>query len=204
MSSLRRLVDRIVGPSIFAARRSGIDSSARIGAHVGIGIDTLIDGACEIGAYSYVGMRCNITATRIGRYCSVANGVQIGQGEHSTNRVSTSHHFMGSPYETLTSSCCELGADVWVGAECVILRGVSIGTGSIIAANSVVTRSVPPYTIVGGVPARTIRVRFSETVVDLLLASQWWQCDLPQARKTVAELEDQIDTMSSAEPGHST
>ena len=67
-----------------------------------------------------------------------------------------------------------MGNDVWIGDEAVILSGVTIGDGAIIAARAVVTQDVPPYTIVGGVPARPIRKRYDQASIDQLLALRWW------------------------------
>ena len=73
-----------------------------------------------------------------------------------------------------------LGNDVWTGFESVIMSGVTIGDGAIIGARAVVTKDVPPYTIVGGVPAKPIRKRFSDEMISVLMALRWW--DLPPAR----------------------
>ena len=67
-----------------------------------------------------------------------------------------------------------IGNDVWIGFEAVILAGVTIGDGAIIGARAVVTKDVPPYTIVGGVPAKPIKKRFDEEMIELLLEIQWW------------------------------
>ena len=73
-----------------------------------------------------------------------------------------------------------IGNDVWIGYEAVILAGVTVGDGAVVGTRAVVTKDVPPYTIVGGVPAKPIRKRFSEAVIDRLLALQWW--DWPEER----------------------
>ena len=73
-----------------------------------------------------------------------------------------------------------IGNDVWIGFEAVILAGVTIGDGAIIGARAVVTKDVPPYTIVGGVPAKPIRKRFSDEDIAALMALKWW--DLPPAQ----------------------
>ena len=67
-----------------------------------------------------------------------------------------------------------IGNDVWIGYEASILAGVTIGDGAIIGTRAVVTKDVPPYTIVGGVPARQIRKRFSDEVISTLLTLKWW------------------------------
>jgi virginiamycin A acetyltransferase len=73
-----------------------------------------------------------------------------------------------------------IGHDVWLGSGCMILSGVTIGTGAVVAARAVVTRDVPAYAVVGGNPAKPIRSRFDESNITRLLATQWW--DLPRAR----------------------
>ena len=77
-----------------------------------------------------------------------------------------------------------VGSDVWIGYEAVILAGVTIGDGAIIGSRAVVTKDVPPYTIVGGVPARPIRLRFPRETVDRLLAQRWW--DWPEEKLKAA------------------
>ena len=73
--------------------------------------------------------------------------------------------------------------DVWIGDGAIILEGVSIATGAVIGGNSVVTKDVPAYAIVGGSPARLIRCRFPEPIRDALLNAQWWECDLNVLRR---------------------
>ncbi len=72
-----------------------------------------------------------------------------------------------------------IGHDVWIGANAVLGRGISLGHGCVVAANAVVTRDVPPYAIVGGNPARLIRFRFDEGVIARLLESRWWEIRFP-------------------------
>lgn len=120
----------------------------------------------------------------IGRYCSIAPGVYTAPMEHPVETLSSSlalggglHSFGGRPDPQLqgVNRPVTIGHDVWIGARAGILGGVTIGTGAIVAAGAIVTRDVPPYAIVGGVPAKVIRMRFPEKTVERLLASQWWQ-----------------------------
>jgi virginiamycin A acetyltransferase len=151
----------------------------------------VIDSTSVIGSYSYVGRNCSITKSSIGRYCSIANNVSIGQGEHELDRISTSSIFYNSSYEILTNKECNIGHDVWVGVDAIILRGVTIGIGAVIGANSVVTKNVPPFAIVVGSPARIINYRFQENKVKHILDSEWWNKSPEEASYTFSELDKQ-------------
>lgn len=149
------------------------------------GTTTIINariGKCTYFSNSKVG------SVDIGAFCSIGPGTRVGGlGRHPTDRIST-HPVFYSPKrqagisffndksfdEILLSS---IGHDVWIGANAVILDGVKVGNGAIIAAGSVVNKNVPPFAIVGGVPARIIRYRFSENQISILEDIKWW--DLP-------------------------
>lgn len=148
----------------------------------------MVRGNCRIGRYSF--MRGGSLSAQIGSFCSIATDVHIGDGEHPTNWLS-SHPFQygKSSFETWSEldgfSVCKLplsvsklapviGNDVWIGAGATILRGVNIGDGAIIAAGAVVTKDVEPYSIVGGVPAKHIKYRFTEHIIERLVQLQWW------------------------------
>jgi len=118
----------------------------QIGSDVVIGDESFINGGV-------------VNAARIGRYCSLAQGVLIGLSEHDYRLPSTSPRLVE---QGPNQSPPVLGDDVWVGANVIILRGVTIGDGAVIGAGAVVTRDVPPYTISVGVPARVIRPRFAD------------------------------------------
>jgi acetyltransferase-like isoleucine patch superfamily enzyme len=117
----------------------------------------------------------------IGNYCSISDGVTILLGgEHRVDWVTTfpfnvlwsdAGHLKGHPK---TKGDVVIGSDVWLGMECLIGSGISIGHGAVVAARSVVTRSVPPYAIVGGNPAKIIRHRFSAEQISSLLKIEWW------------------------------
>lgn len=146
-----------------------------------------------IGAYTFLrdGVRIAGQVSHIGRFCSLAPGVVIGDSNHPTEWLST-HSFQwgeGSwiPSQALTRFDTPLerkgrrtliGSDVWIGANAIVLSGITIGDGAIIAAGSVVSRDVPPYAIVGGVPARVIRFRFDEKTIERLMKVRWWRFSL--------------------------
>ncbi|MCE7053702.1 CatB-related O-acetyltransferase [Algoriphagus sp. AGSA1] len=110
------------------------------------------------GEYSYVGPGGLIyPGVSIGRYTMLAQNVQIIGDDHNFNLVGIPSTFSGRPKMRRTT----IGRDVWIGANSIIMASVTIGDGSIIAAGSIVTKDIPPFSIVGGVPAKFIRKRFS-------------------------------------------
>lgn len=160
------------------------------GSHINVQSETQIDKFSSVGSYTYVGRFCNITASRVGRYVSIANNVLIGQGGHDLDRISTSSIFYNDPWNTLTQRKCIIESDVWIGVDVIVLRGVTIGVGAVVGANSVVTKDVPPYAIVAGSPARILRYRFSNEKIIEVIASAWWKKDPDEASLVHRQLED--------------
>lgn len=122
----------------------------------------------------------------IGKFCAIASGATfiMGSANHRLSSISTYpfHVFGGAWAENTPPHLSQLpfkgdtviGNDVWIGRESVIMPGVHIGDGAVIAAYAVVTKDVEPYTMVGGNPAKPIKKRFSEELIELLLALRWW------------------------------
>lgn len=141
----------------------------------------------EVGACSYLRSGTELlNVGSIGRFCSVANDVVIGQDRaaHPVDWVS-SHPFQFEGTELSYApqeSPAKVGHDVWLGRGAMIMESVTIGTGAIIASRALVTRDVPPYAIVGGIPARVIRYRHPPSIVDALLACRWWMLPLTELR----------------------
>lgn len=134
--------------------------------------------------YSYIGKSSILHNTIIGKFTSISDCCVIGLPGHPTNHLSTSPIFT-APFNALRETWVkdvfyqagvkvEIGNDVWIGYGVMIPNNIKIGDGAIVAAGAVVTKDVPPYAIVGGVPARVIKYRFDEEKIKKLLKLQWW------------------------------
>ena len=156
----------------------------------------------RLGLGSYVGPRCLLTNTSIGRFSCIGPEVQTVIGAHPTAGFVSIHPAFFSTREQAgftfstedkfpefgenrneSDILVEIGSDVWIGYGARLMQGIRIGHGAVVAAGSIVTKDVPPFTIVGGVPARTIKQRFPEATIKRLLATEWWQRDFTEIEK---------------------
>ena len=138
----------------------------------------------ELGDYSYVGPGSRLVYAKVGKFSSIAGGCAIGLGTHTLSHISTSPIFTERRNGTGTSWCkitevlpfkrVSIGNDVWIGERVMVMGGVNIGDGAVVAAGAVVTKNVPPYAVVGGVPARLIKFRFPEETIHKLEELKWW------------------------------
>lgn len=144
---------------------------------------TTIDRLSSIGKYTFINRFCEITYAKIGNYCSIGSGVRIGSGEHDFRLMTTSSFVTGKLAKDLTKEPCLVGHDVWIGTQAFVKRGVTVGDGAVVGAHSTVTRDVPSFAIVVGSPAKVIKYRFPKEVRSEILASNWWNSDLQQAKE---------------------
>lgn len=165
--------------------------------------DNPIYSKYSIGEFSYGTPKVLNPGTKstlkIGRFCSISKNVVILlAGEHRSDWITTypfnthyrardiffneSQHFEGGPN---TKGDVIIGNDVWIGINAMILSGVEIGDGAVIGASSVVAKDVPPYAIVAGNPARIIRMRFDDDIIEKLLKIRWWNWDLQRIKENM-------------------
>jgi len=149
-------------------------------------------------AFSYVVNDSDIIYAEIGKFCSIAAAVRINPGNHPTWRASQ-HHFVyrahsyglgedeADFFEWRRRYQVTIGHDVWIGHGAVILPGVTIGTGAVVGAGAVVSKSVDPYTVVAGVPARRLRGRFAPEIAAALLDLAWWNWDHERLRAALPD-----------------
>ncbi len=134
----------------------------------------------RLAEYSYADFDfvCISPKTKFGKYTSIATHVSLGCSQHPTTTLSTSPWVFGINPDFLDCEKNEtpitIGNDVWIGTRVMVKDGVTIGDGAIVASGAVVTKDVPPYAIVGGVPAKIIKYRFDEETINDLLEVQWW------------------------------
>lgn len=139
----------------------------------------------SLGDYTYVARDTYINNATIGKFASIGPEVLIGLGMHPSRSFVSTHPSFFSPFKQAQITFVDqslfeeyspivIGNDVWIGARAIIFDGLKIGDGAIVGAGALVTKDVPPYSIVAGVPATILRYRFDEEVIDYLMKLKWW------------------------------
>lgn len=147
----------------------------------------------SLGYGSYVGKGGEFYNCKIGRFCSIAANVRVISASHPTRGTISTHpaFYSNNPYfqnlfhynvslkyeehiKTANGYDCEIGNDVWIGENVLIKGGITIGDGAVIGMGSIVTHDITPYTIVAGVPAKQIRMRFDDITIQKLMQIKWW------------------------------
>lgn len=153
----------------------------------------------EMGDYSYVVNDSDIAYATIGKFCSIAAMTRLNPGNHPTWRATQAHftyrasaYFPGEEdeadfFQWRRDQRLTLGHDVWIGHGAVVLAGRSVGTGAVVAAGAVVSKDVPAYAIVAGVPARFVKWRFPQDIAARLERLAWWDWSHAQLRAALPD-----------------
>jgi acetyltransferase-like isoleucine patch superfamily enzyme len=153
----------------------------RLSGEISIGCNTTINGP----GTEFYALKNPIT---IGNFCSIARNTAVQEHNHDLNNITT-YYIKQRIFreqigiDAVSKGAIIIGNDVWIGTQSIILSGVTIGDGCVITANSVVTKNIPPYSIAGGSPAKVIRQRFSEDIIEKLLVIKWWNWDIEKIKR---------------------
>lgn len=162
-----------------------------------------VSGDVEIGNYTSINgpnvdIYSKLNKVKIGKFCSIARNVSIQEFNHNFSNLSTylisKNILKTSGFEDLSSKGdIVIGNDVWIGAHSVILSGVTIGDGAIIAANTVVSKDVPAFSIFGGNPGKVIKYRFEESIINEIKKMEWWNWSDQKIKDNIELFRDGID-----------
>ena len=152
----------------------------------------------ELGRYSCVGRMCTIQECKIGSFCALADYLTIGCDDHDYKMITTHPFWHDSSWgisddvefskqyrEKEYEQPCEIGNDVWFGAGVIVCRNVRIGDGCVIGAGAVITKDIPPYSVVVGTPGRVIKKRFSDEMINRLEKCKWWDLPLEVIKRNI-------------------
>jgi phosphonate metabolism protein (transferase hexapeptide repeat family) len=157
---------------------------------------------CDVGDYSYFERNVEAIYTTIGKFCAIAANSRLNALHHPTDRISQ-HKISYRPNEYFVAAKLDkgfrelrqsrrvvIGHDVWIGHGAIILPGVAIGHGAVVAAGAVVTKSVEPYAIVAGVPAKRIKWRFPQSIRTRIIKLAWWDWEHDRLAAAISDMQN--------------
>lgn len=174
----RRAGARISADGVTIDARSTVAERAQVHHHA-----SLLDST--VGRFSLVGRYSKVAFTDVGAFCSISWDVSLGASRHCLD-TATTHNFTTWPTYGFAAALDDsererlvIGCDVWVGCHAVVMPGIRVGHGAVIGSGAVVTKNVPDFHIVAGVPARVVRSRFPDPIAERLLRVAWWNWPIP-------------------------
>ena len=203
-STISQHVQLTAGKNTFVGRNCSIQGSLYTDEYVHIDHNAKLKGNITIGTGTYINEECDFRGTIvIGRYCAIARNVVIQEVNHETRQpamqVALYREILGSDLPRISKGIVEIKNDVWVATRAIILSGVTVGNGAIIAAGAVVTKDVEPYTLVAGVPATFKKYRFPKSIIAQLERIQWWNWDRNKIARNHSFFNSRMDDKTELE-----
>lgn len=173
--------------------------------HIKVARGSFVAADVNIGRYTRINNTSHIGSCDIGSFCAVGGRLVVRSSDHYTGFANMQEHFQRKVLQSSVKVAGKskgrvtIGHAVWIGDSVVILSGVSVGNGAVVGAGSIVTKSIPPYAIAVGNPARVLRKRFDDDICALLDEIAWWNWDIAKMQRNKFLFETDLDTLSKPE-----